>query len=145
MVCLAVMLAATVIPEPIGSGVPYVAMVLGEGLWGNAADSMFASERHMILVLQVANAAMFVPLGLFAYAAARRPSPLGIVLGCLALSIVIGLRPVKAMRRAGRFCQPDRAVGLHVLKDGPCTSGATPPGYSAECCSRQAPMRPHEL
>lgn len=77
VVCLAVVLAATVIPDqPIGSGVPYVAMIPGEGLWGNAAGSMFASERHMILVLQVANAAMFVPLGLFAFAAARRPSPL---------------------------------------------------------------------
>ncbi|WP_157856084.1 hypothetical protein, partial [Streptomyces aureocirculatus] len=76
------MLALTVIPDQsLGSGVPYVAMVPGEGLWRNGLGHMEAGERHMILVLQAANAAMFVPLGLLAYAAARRPSPSAIAIG----------------------------------------------------------------
>ncbi|MFI1682934.1 VanZ family protein [Streptomyces sp. NPDC020607] len=102
-------LAATVIPDrPIGSGVPYVAMIPGEGLWGSAADSMFAGERHMIVVLQVANAAMFVPLGLFAYAAARVPSPTGIVLGCVVLSVAI--EAVQLVMNAGRVVDVDDVV-----------------------------------
>ncbi|WP_371749828.1 VanZ family protein [Streptomyces sp. NBC_01283] len=108
-VCLVAALAATVIPDrPIGSGVPYMAMIPGEGLWGSAADYMYPSERHMILVLQVANAAMFVPLGLFAHAAARRPSPLGIVLGCLALSVVI--EAVQLAMNAGRVVDVDDVI-----------------------------------
>ncbi|GAA1888057.1 hypothetical protein GCM10009837_07370 [Streptomyces durmitorensis] len=109
VVCLALVLAATVIPDrPIGSGVPYVAMIPGEGLWGSAADYMYASERHMILVLQVANAAMFVPLGLFAYTAARRPSLPGIVLGCLALSVMI--EAVQLVMNAGRVVDVDDVI-----------------------------------
>lgn len=107
--CLVAALAATVIPDrPIGSGVPYVAMIPGEGLWGSAADYMFASERRMILALQIANAAMFVPLGLFAYAAARRPSALGIVLGCLALSVTI--EAVQLVMNAGRVVDIDDVI-----------------------------------
>ncbi|MFC8126773.1 VanZ family protein [Streptomyces sp. NPDC057302] len=106
MVSLVAALAATVIPDrPIGSGVPYVAMIPGEGLWGSASDSMFADERHMILVLQVANAAMFVPLGLFACAAARRPSVLTIVVGCFALSVTI--EAVQFVMNAGRVVDVD--------------------------------------
>ncbi|MFF1695135.1 VanZ family protein [Streptomyces sp. NPDC058257] len=59
----------------------------------------------MIVVLQVANAAMFVPLGLFAYAAARRPSPTGIVLGCLTLSVTI--EAVQFVMNAGRVVDID--------------------------------------
>lgn len=33
--CLVVVLVATVVPDrPLGSGIPYVAMTPGEGLWG---------------------------------------------------------------------------------------------------------------
>ncbi|MEU5683754.1 hypothetical protein DEJ48_37485 [Streptomyces venezuelae] len=107
--CLVAALAATVVPDrPIGSGVPYVAMIPGEGLWGSAADSMFAGERHMILVLQVANAAMFVPLGLFAYTAARAPSPTVIVLGCTALSVTI--EAVQLVMNAGRVVDVDDVI-----------------------------------
>ncbi|GGV40733.1 hypothetical protein GCM10010277_29040 [Streptomyces longisporoflavus] len=107
--CLVAALAATVIPDrPIGSGVPYVAMIPGEGLWGSAADYMYASERHMILVLQIANAAMFVPLGLFAYAAARRPSSPMIVLGCFALSVTIEV--VQLVMNAGRVVDIDDVI-----------------------------------
>ncbi|WP_369212734.1 VanZ family protein [Streptomyces flavofungini] len=107
--CLVVVLAATVIPEwPIGPGVPYVAMIPGEGLWGSAADHMYAGERHMILVLQIANAAMFVPIGLFAYMAGRRPATVGIVGGCLALSVII--EAVQLVMNAGRVVDVDDVI-----------------------------------
>ncbi|MEU6990363.1 VanZ family protein [Streptomyces sp. NPDC046465] len=107
--CLVAALAATVVPDrPIGSGVPYVALVPGEGLWGSRADYLYASERHMILVLQTANAAMFVPLGLFAYAAARRPSVLRVVGGCLALSVFI--EAVQLVMNAGRVVDIDDVI-----------------------------------
>ncbi|MGW6274666.1 VanZ family protein [Streptomyces sp. NPDC055060] len=109
LVSLGAALAATVIPDqPIGSGVPYVAMIPGEGLWGSAGDHMYAGERHMILVLQIANAAMFVPLGLFAYAAARRPSVLTIVVGCFALSVTI--EAVQLVMNAGRVVDVDDVI-----------------------------------
>lgn len=107
--CLVVVLVATVAPDrPLGSGTPYVAMTPGEGLWGTAADYMYPSERHMILVLQIANAAMFVPLAVAAYAAARRPAVFPVVVGCAALSVVI--EAVQLAMNAGRVVDVDDVI-----------------------------------
>ncbi|WP_329119787.1 VanZ family protein [Streptomyces sp. NBC_01465] len=91
--CTVVVLAATLIPsQPIGSGGQrYVSWVPGEGLWGDDLSTigMGSAEPEMILRLQLANALMFVPLGLLLVFVTRRPRLGRTVLICLALSVLI--------------------------------------------------------
>lgn len=62
----------------------------------------------MILVLQIANAAMFVLLAVTAYAGARRPAVFPVVVGCAALSIVI--EAVQLVMNAGRVVDIDDVI-----------------------------------
>ncbi|WP_353942816.1 VanZ family protein [Streptomyces sp. HUAS MG91] len=77
--------------QPLGSGGMSVFLTPGEGLWEADLAFVDADERHMILALQIANAAMFVPLGILASASARHPSALRTTLLCAGLSPVIEL------------------------------------------------------
>jgi hypothetical protein len=91
--CLLVVLAATLIPDQsLGSGGQrYVTWLPGEGLWGGRMGTlgMGDMERDMILRLQLANALMFVPLGLLLVLASRQPSLGHVALACLVLSLLI--------------------------------------------------------
>ncbi|MHC5257412.1 VanZ family protein [Streptomyces sp. UC4497] len=93
VLCLLAVLAATLIPDQsLGSGGQrYVAWLPGEGLWGGRMGTlgMGDMEREMILRLQLANALMFVPLGLLLVLASRQPRLGRAALACLVLSLLI--------------------------------------------------------
>nr|WP_272924351.1 VanZ family protein [Streptomyces sp. SID8381] len=92
--CLAVIFVATLMPtQSLDSGGPrYISWIPGEGLWGDALSSMDGlggMEHEMVLRLQLANALMFVPLGILLVFAARRSRLGRTVAVCLALSVSI--------------------------------------------------------
>ncbi|MEU6844778.1 VanZ family protein [Streptomyces sp. NPDC046716] len=102
-------LAATLLPtQPLGSGGMAVFLTPGEGLWGPDQLFMDAVERQMILALQIANAAMFVPLGILASTTARHPSVLRTTLLCAGLSLLIEL--AQLLMAAGRVVDVDDVI-----------------------------------
>ncbi|MEU9208433.1 VanZ family protein [Streptomyces sp. NPDC048415] len=107
--CLMVILAATLIPsQPIGSGGQrYISWAPGEGLWGDDLSTvgMGSMEHDMILRLQLANALMFVPLGLLLMFVTRQPRLRRVVLICLALSVLI--EATQYVMNAGRTVDVD--------------------------------------
>ncbi|MFD3843748.1 VanZ family protein [Streptomyces sp. NPDC058642] len=57
-------LVATLAPsQPLGTSGYYISWIPGEGMWGAGGSGLFPEERAMIVRLQIANAAMFVPFG----------------------------------------------------------------------------------
>ncbi|MFD8568251.1 VanZ family protein [Streptomyces sp. NPDC057694] len=106
---LLLVLAATLLPtQPLGSGGMSVFLTPGEGLWGAEMSFVDAGERHMILALQIANAAMFVPLGILASTSARQPSAPRTTLLCTALSLCIEL--AQLLMAAGRVVDVDDVI-----------------------------------
>ncbi len=105
--CLAVILVATLMPtQPLDSGGPrYVSWVPGEGLWGNDLSSMGGMEHEMVLRLQLANALMFVPLGILLIFTGRQPRLGRAVAVCLALSLSI--ETAQYVMNAGRTVDVD--------------------------------------
>ncbi|MFJ4715662.1 VanZ family protein [Streptomyces sp. NPDC088785] len=103
---LTLVLAATLLPtQPLGSGGRSVFRTPGEGLWGPRPPFVDADERHLIVALQTANAAMFVPLGILTSASARRPSTPRATLLCAALSVSVEL--AQLVMAAGRVVDVD--------------------------------------
>jgi hypothetical protein len=91
-ICLLVVLAATLLPtQSLGGGERYVTWVPGEGLWGDEMSTLGTGgmEQEMVLRLQLANALMFVPLGLLLAFVTRRPRLGSIVVICLTLGVLI--------------------------------------------------------
>ncbi|MFJ6124566.1 VanZ family protein [Streptomyces griseoviridis] len=104
--CLAVVLVATLMPtEPIGSGVRNVWLTPGDGLVGPGVADLFPQERRMVLALTIANAAMFVPLGVLWYGIAKGAPALTAVTGCSLLSV--GIEAVQFLMNAGRIVDID--------------------------------------
>ncbi|MFE1802333.1 VanZ family protein [Streptomyces sp. NPDC059517] len=65
---------ATLMPtQPPGTGDRTVWWIPGEGLWTSGANMLFAGEAEMIVRLQIANAAMFVPLAALTMFCLHRP------------------------------------------------------------------------
>lgn len=106
---LIIILVATIAPtQAIDSGGSrYVSWIPGEGLWGDGLQAlgMGNMEREMILRLQVANALMFIPLGIF-FSLMFRWGTLGkAALACAALSAFI--ESVQYAMNAGRIVDVD--------------------------------------
>ncbi|WP_416484718.1 VanZ family protein [Streptomyces sp. CL12] len=92
--------------QPLDSGGPrYVSWVPGEGLWGNDLSSMGGMEHEMVLRLQLANALMFVPLGILLIFTGRQPRLGRAVAVCLALSLSI--ETAQYVMNAGRTVDVD--------------------------------------
>ncbi|WP_432096016.1 VanZ family protein [Streptomyces sp. bgisy100] len=102
-------LAATIMPtQPLGTGGHDIFWTPGEGLWtptGEGGAALFAEERDMIVRLQIANAAMFVPLAsLLTFSAPGRPAGRVVAL-CLLLSTAI--ETIQFVMAAGRTVDVD--------------------------------------
>ncbi|GLF94092.1 VanZ family protein [Streptomyces yaizuensis] len=109
-VCVAVVLVATVLPtQPLGSGGHSVSWVPGGGLWGTGGGyggaGLFAEEADMIQRLQIANAAMFVPLGTLLAFLGRRIRVAEAVFWCFAGSLAI--EAAQFVMAAGRTVDVD--------------------------------------
>ncbi|MFF3367078.1 VanZ family protein [Streptomyces misionensis] len=107
VLCLAVILVATLMPtQPLNSGGPrYVSWMPGEGLWSNDLSFISGMERDMVLRLQLANALMFIPLGILLVFAGRRPRLGRVIAICLALSVSI--EAAQYVMNAGRTVDVD--------------------------------------
>ncbi|MET8725244.1 VanZ family protein [Streptomyces misionensis] len=107
ILCLVIIYAATLMPpQPLGSGGPrYISWVPGEGLWGNDLSSM---EHEMSLRVQLANAMMFVPLGILLVFVTRQPRLGRTIAICLALSASI--ETAQYVMNAGRTADVDDAL-----------------------------------
>ncbi|MER5972494.1 VanZ family protein [Streptomyces sp. NPDC002055] len=104
----ALALAATIMPtQPLGTGGYDIFLTPGEGLWNSdeGGAGLFASEREMIVRLQIANAAMFVPLASLLSFCAPRWSAGRVVAVCLSLSVLI--ETVQFAMAAGRTVDVD--------------------------------------
>ncbi|TWV34743.1 VanZ family protein [Streptomyces misionensis] len=110
VLCLAIIYFATLMPtQPLDSGGPrYISWVPGEGLWDNDLSSMGAMEHEMSLRLQLANAMMFVPLGILLLFVTRQPRLGRTIAICLALSVSI--EAAQYVMNAGRTADVDDAL-----------------------------------
>ncbi|MFI0242091.1 VanZ family protein [Streptomyces sp. NPDC016845] len=123
LLCLLTVACATLLPDQaLGSGGErFIIWMPGEGLWDTSASGLGVGdmERGMILRLQLANALMFVPLGMFLVLAGRRQRPGRAVAASLALSLVI--EAAQYAMNAGRAVDIDDVLfntlgaGLGVL------------------------------
>lgn len=104
-----VILVATLMPtQPLGSSDHHIWWLPGEGLWGGQADGLFPEERTMIVRLQVANAAMFVPFGsslAFVLTGTRRAPLAWASFACFAFSVAI--EAAQFVMAAGRTVDAD--------------------------------------
>ncbi|MFJ7069060.1 VanZ family protein [Streptomyces sp. NPDC101115] len=106
---LVIVLLATVVPtQPIGSGGRYVSLVPGAGILGPGIEGMYPMERRMALATSVANAAMFVPLGVFWYSARGRGAGLRVLAGLFSVSVLIELSQL--LTAAGRVVDIDDVI-----------------------------------
>ncbi|MFE7511949.1 VanZ family protein [Streptomyces sp. NPDC057540] len=103
---LTVVLVATIMPTQMpGSGSRYISLTPGGAFFGSGIEGMYPMERRMATATSIANGAMFVPLAIFRYAAARRASGLRVLIGGLALSV--GIEFVQLIMNAGRVVDVD--------------------------------------
>ncbi|MET7754698.1 VanZ family protein [Streptomyces sp. NPDC005389] len=103
---LVVVLLATIAPTQLpGSGTRYVSLSPGGAFFGSEIEGMYPMERRMATATSIANAAMFVPLAIFRYAAVKRSSGLQVLAESLALSVCIEL--VQLIMNAGRVVDID--------------------------------------
>ncbi|MGW4157957.1 VanZ family protein [Streptomyces sp. NPDC004788] len=111
LACFALVLLATLMPtQSIGSGGTYISLTPGSGILGPGAEGMYPMERRMALATSVANAAMFVPLAIFWYAAKGRRAKAGIrvLAGLFSLSVLIEL--AQLLMDAGRVVDIDDVI-----------------------------------
>ncbi|MFF8281066.1 VanZ family protein [Streptomyces lateritius] len=103
---LAVVLVATIMPTQLpGSGSRYISLTPGGAFFGSEIEGMYPMERRMATATSIANAAMFVPLAVFWYAAAKRSSGLRVLFGGFSLSV--GIELVQLVMNAGRVVDVD--------------------------------------
>ncbi|MER5712621.1 VanZ family protein [Streptomyces sp. NPDC002122] len=103
---IAVVLLATVMPTQMpGSGSRYVSLTPGGAFFGSEIEGMYPMERRMATATSIANAAMFVPLAIFWYAAAKRSSGLRVLIGALSLSV--GIELAQFIMNTGRVVDVD--------------------------------------
>ncbi|MGZ0236516.1 VanZ family protein [Streptomyces sp. CPS1] len=110
ILCLVIIYAATLMPtQPLDSGGPrYISWVPGEGLWGNDLSSMGSVEHEMSLRLQLANAMMFVPLGILLVFVTRQPR-LGRTIA-ISLALSASIETAQYVMNAGRTADVDDAL-----------------------------------
>lgn len=111
LACLGVVLLATLLPtQGVGSGGQYISLTPGAGVLGPGVEGMYAMERRMAWATSLANAAMFVPLSVFWYAARGRRARAGlrVLLGLFFLSV--GIELVQLLMRAGRVVDIDDVI-----------------------------------
>ncbi|GGU01138.1 VanZ family protein [Streptomyces lateritius] len=103
---LAVVLVATIMPTQLpGSGIRYISLTPGGAFFDSESAGMYPMERRMATATSIANAAMFVPLAIFWYAAAKRSSGRRVLVGGLSLSV--GIEIVQLIMNAGRVVDID--------------------------------------
>ncbi|MFH8340859.1 VanZ family protein [Streptomyces sp. AM6-12] len=125
--CLAIVFAATLLPtQPLDSGGPRsISWMPGEGLWDDGLSSTGAMEHEMVLRLQLANALMFVPLGILLLFSTRRPHLARTTAVCLALSVSI--EAAQYAMNAGRTVDVDDVpAGSRTRNLGPVARSSTP-------------------
>ncbi|WJY35824.1 VanZ family protein [Streptomyces sp. P9-2B-2] len=101
-------LLATLMPtQPLGTGGHDISWIPGEGMWEASGSNggLFPEEQDMIFRLQIANAAMFVPLASLLAFAIRCRSVLVVTGVCLLTSVLIEM--VQFIMAAGRTVDVD--------------------------------------